>query len=528
MDKFFRVLIVDDDDTVKPTYGRPMRSITIVNHQNTTITLKIDFEQVVNEVTMWRRLEVNEQEKDENLKFQLILLDLVLDESEPDKLTGLEIMPKLRNKYPNLPVIVATNTHDWDTGNTAFMLGAKFFLPKNKFKPEIWANYFYHAITNAQNEQQVNTLQKENEVLKGKITYRQHPDYPIIGTSIKIEQVRKTLHALTDEPDTHILLLGETGVGKNIAARFYHHNCDHRMDAPFEEIHFSNIGKDLIEAELFGAKKGSYTGATEDRIGRLQNANGGVVLLDEIGDLTLESQGKLLQFLNDKVIRPVGSKKDIKVDVGIIAATNKDIDELVEEGGFRQDLRARLDGYSMIIPPLRERRDDIEPLLMHFLKVEKGSELKNMMEKSVILTLIDDYHWPENIRELSKVVQKMQTNRRMLDLPKITLACLEGVLKPAKKPLVPLAASPSHSVSLYNGKNHMSPEMEGLTHKQQLLWIELQNIEAALNKTNGRKEEAAQLLSLGNADNIYTRIRKVKIKHPDWIQHFTFIRKYYS
>jgi DNA-binding NtrC family response regulator len=520
----YRILIVDDDDTMLARVSFPMRNIKLKRGENEELfSPNFTFEIVTSEENMWRRLEINTKEQDPSLKIKLILLDLVLDEYKPEDLTGLRILPHLCRKYPEIPVIVATNSADWDTGNKAITAGAKIFLPKNKYDSQEWANHFYRIIVDAQNAQEVKQLKSEKQERQ----YQQHPEFPFLGISPQIESIRKSLKILTEQPDLNVLILGETGVGKNVAARFYHYNCPNRKQFAFEEIHFSTIGQDMIEAELFGAKKGAYTGADSDRTGRIEMANGGVVFLDEIGDLTLINQGKLLQFLNDRIVRPMKSTRDVKVDVGVLSATNKDLEDLVEAGTFREDLYGRINGHTIVIPPLRDRREDIEPLILHFLKLKTVQELDQMMDKSVKTILTEQYHWPMNIRELRNVLGKLKNNMRTLDQRTINLQCLtEGILRTNKK-----LSTADNSSSGTTDSNSVSFGLEmppDLGFKEKSAWLEMDSIERALKKTNGRKQEAAELLGLSHADNIYTRIKKFKKLYPTWIPNFYFINKYYN
>lgn len=511
--KVYRILAVDDNREDVGTYVFAMRG-------------RFVFDISVTAESMWQKLKEDSQKPREaktaeDEKFDLLLLDLVLDPKQPEKLIGLELLPNIKKLYPHLPVIVVTNEKSWTVGKQALKSGAEDFFPKDEYDTEGWMEKFRIVIENSKNEQEVTELRKETQILKAKTEYKQHPKFPFIGVSGKIESIRKTLKTLAQQPDIKVLLLGETGVGKGVAARFMQYNIDNRRDKPFEDIHISTISKDLLESTLFGAKKGTFTGAIEDIVGRLELANEGTVFLDEIGELTLDNQIKLLQFLNDKKIRPLGGKKDILLDVHIISATNRDLQFEIEEGRFREDLYYRINDYAIEIPALRARREDIEPLMMHFFKSPDVQTLQEAFDPDLYAWLLEQCPWPGNIRQLEKVTRALGINKMRLGLPVYTFECLpEDLTSTSKK--TSHASTDVQQAPIFSAIN-----LNNLSREEKTAWIELEDIEKALRQTNGRKEEAAIILGLKNGDNIYTRIKKYQKKHPHLLERCTFITRYY-
>lgn len=511
----YRILAVDDNRDDVRTYAFAMRGYFI-------------FDLADSAETMWEKLLVDaskptQSQTAEDARYDLLLLDLVLNPKQPENLIGLELLPRLKDQYPHLPVIVVTNEKSWTVGNQALRAGAEDFLPKAEYDTEGWMEKFRIAIENSKTEQLVSAQKREIQQLKAKTEYEQPPQHPFIGVSAKIESIRKTLKALAQQPDVKVLLLGETGVGKGVAARFMHHNIESRRNKPFEDIHMSNIPKDLLESTLFGAKKGTFTGAVADVVGRLEMADGGTVFLDEIGELTPENQLKLLQFLNDKKIRPVGSAKDIYLDVHIISATNKDLQTEIETGRFREDFYYRINDYAIEIPALRARRDDIEPLLLHFLKAPDAAALRSAFDPEFYRWLLEDYTWPGNIRQLEKTARFLGIKRTELGLPIYTFECLPDDFRAMKKS--PLDNTPHSDTAAPPATAGIDTEQ--LSRDEKIAWIELVDIDEALRKTNGRKQEAADLLHLGDADNIYRRVEKYQKKFPHLVARCAFIKRFY-
>jgi len=464
-----------------------------------------------------------EKKLKENTVFDLILLDLVLDDSEHK--IGLELIGNLKAVYPDTPIIIVTNDKKIDTVVEAMRLGATSFLHKGDYSLEEWDKAFRSVIERSQLEQKTQALEKKIEKLRAEYEYVNPPDHPLLGDSPQMEHFRRILKTVADDPSLTILITGETGVGKSIAARFLHYNSHSRREQPFEEILISNIPASLLESTLFGAKKGTFTDAKADIIGRLQLADKGIVFLDEIGDLHLDIQAKLLQFLQTKTIRPIGSLKDIQLDVQIVAATNKNLREEVQKGNFREDLYQRLKVFPIEIPPLRERREDILPLLLHFMNLQSEAELDEQMEPSVKQLLIHSYGWIGNIRELENAVKSMRVQCKVRGLGRINLACLPKEIQnnnafaaeteePASLPASALSSQGNGQLSL-------------LSFEEKTAWNQLSEIEKALIQKNGVKKDVAALLDM-KPDNILYRIKTTLKKHPQLLGHFPVICEKYK
>jgi transcriptional regulator with PAS, ATPase and Fis domain len=248
------------------------------------------------------------------------------------------------------------------------------------------------------------SLQAENVRLKREIA-KTHDFSGIIGESASIKTILAEVRKITDTR-SNVLLLGETGTGKELFARVIHHNSS-RRDMPFVPINCSAIPENLLETELFGHVRGAFTGAVSTKRGLLEEADGGTVFLDEIGDMSLPLQAKLLRVIEDQVIRPVGSTKGTKADIRFITATNQDLRAAVKAGTFREDLYYRINVIGIRIPPLRDRKDDIRSLVLHYLdkySQEMGKPVRdiNMEALEVMMT----YEWPGNVRELQNVVER--------------------------------------------------------------------------------------------------------------------------
>jgi DNA-binding NtrC family response regulator len=248
------------------------------------------------------------------------------------------------------------------------------------------------------------SLQSENALLKRELG--QNYDFrSIIGESPALKDILKEVRKITDAKSS-VLLLGETGTGKELFARVIHHNSM-RRDMPFVPINCSAIPENLLETELFGHVRGAFTGAVASKKGILEEAEGGTVFLDEIGDMSLSLQAKLLRVIEDQVIRPVGGTKGNKVDIRFITATNKDLKAAVRQAAFREDLYYRINVISLQIPPLRERKEDIRLLIRHYLEKysqEMGKQIKDVSPEA--MDVMVNYEWAGNVRELQNVIER--------------------------------------------------------------------------------------------------------------------------
>src|SRR5690348_4186084 len=319
----------------------------------------------------------------------LMLLDLVM----PD-MGGLEVLARLRQTNPDLPVIVLTAKGGIDSAVEAMRAGASDFLVKPASPERI-------AIS-IRNQLKIGTLSGEVTRLKKKTENRLTFD-DLVAQSNEMKQVFR-LGRRAAQSNIPILIEGESGAGKELIARAIQGSSE-RAGRPFVTVNCGAIPENLIESILFGHEKGAFTGATEKHLGKFQEADGGTLFLDEIGELKLDMQVKLLRALQENEIDPVGAKRPVKVDVRIISATNRDLAELTREGRFREDLYYRLNVFPVAIPPLRERREDIPALTQYFLTRFAAEENKQVAGIAAeALELLNAYAWPGNVRQLENTI----------------------------------------------------------------------------------------------------------------------------
>ena len=323
--------------------------------------------------------------------YDLIVTDILLP-----GLNGIEFLKEVKKQVTDQLVIVMTAYASMETAIGALRAGAYDYILKPIIHEEI-----KRIIRNALN---VRSLRAENLNLKKQIE-RLYDFEKIIGESPVIKDLIDQVKKISDSK-TNILILGETGTGKELFTRAIHFNSS-RQNKSFIPINCSAIPDNLLESELFGHVKGAFTGATQSKRGLFEEADGGTVFLDEIADLNPALQAKLLRVIDDHEIRPVGSTQSRKVDIRIIAATNKDIVKAVKEGLCREDLYYRLNVVTLNLPPLREHPEDIPLLAKHFLSIyaqEIGKPIRSFHEKAV--RLLYDYHWPGNVRELQNIIER--------------------------------------------------------------------------------------------------------------------------
>ena len=320
--------------------------------------------------------------------------DLVLCDIKMPKMDGVEVLQKARESSVNVPFIMLTGHGNVSTAVEAMKLGAHDFISK---PPDL--NRLLTAVRNAL---QIKNLVLENKNLKKRIAKK----YEIVGDSLQIGQIHNLIDKVAPT-DARVLITGENGTGKELVAHHLHQKSN-RSGSPFVEVNCAAIPSELIESELFGHIKGAFTSALKDRPGKFEIANGGTLFLDEVADMSLAAQAKVLRALQENRIQRVGGDKDIKVDVRVIAATNKQLIKEIEEGKFREDLYHRLAVILIKVPPLKERKNDIPLLVDYFvqnLRAEQGLDPKTF-SKSAIERLMD-YPWTGNIRELRNVVERL-------------------------------------------------------------------------------------------------------------------------
>ena len=320
--------------------------------------------------------------------------DLVLCDIKMPKMDGIEALQKAREKEILVPFILLTGHGNVAIAVEAMKLGAYDFILK---PPDL--NRLLNAVRHALETKELVT---ENKILKKKIAKK----YTIIGKSKEIDEIHNLIEKVAPT-EARVLITGGNGTGKELVAHQLHQKSA-RNSAPFVEVNCAAIPSDLIESELFGHVKGAFTSGVKDRAGKFEIANGGTIFLDEVADMSLAAQAKVLRALQESKIQRVGGEKDIKVDVRIISATNKDLSKEIAEGKFREDLYHRLAVILIKVPLLSERKTDIPLLVEHFthtLSKEQGVEEKSFSKEAVKMLM--DYPWTGNIRELRNVVERL-------------------------------------------------------------------------------------------------------------------------
>ncbi|HDN95412.1 MAG TPA: sigma-54-dependent Fis family transcriptional regulator [Nitrospirae bacterium] len=319
----------------------------------------------------------------------IILLDIWM----PD-MDGLETLKQIRTKDKEISIIMISGHSNIDTAVQAIKLGAYDFLEKPLSLDKVLI-----IIKRALEKQ---NLEKENIALKNSISKQ----WEIIGESPKIIELQDKI-SMAAASQGRVIIYGESGSGKELVARALH-NAGKRNDRDFIEVNCAAIPQELIESELFGHEKGSFTGAFETKKGKFELADGGTLFLDEIGDMTLTTQAKVLRIIETQEFQKVGGSKNIKVDIRIISATNKDLEEEIQKAQFREDLYFRLNVIPIYVPPLRERKDDIPLLVDYFLQnlARQYGQKKKNVSKSTLRALME-YDWPGNVRELKNTIERL-------------------------------------------------------------------------------------------------------------------------
>ncbi len=320
--------------------------------------------------------------------------DLVLCDIKMPKMDGVEVLQAVKKIKPEIPMVMISGHGDLETAVNTMRMGAFDYISK---PPDL--NRLLNTIRNALDRKQ---LVVENKRLKRKVSKQ----YQMVGNSPAIETIKSIIDKVAPT-EARVLITGPNGTGKELVAHWLHQKSD-RAKGPMIEVNCAAIPSELIESELFGHIKGAFTSAHKDRAGKFEAANGGTIFLDEIGDMSLSAQAKVLRALQESRIQRVGTDKDIQVNVRVVAATNKNLKKEILEGRFREDLYHRLAVILIKVPPLNDRRDDIPVLVDYFadkIASEQGSSKKNF--SSAALKQLQAYDWTGNIRELRNVVERL-------------------------------------------------------------------------------------------------------------------------
>ena len=424
-------------------------------------------------------------------RFSLVLLDIKMP-----GLSGLEVLKESRSKGVKTPVIVITAQTTVKNAIEAMKLGAYDYVAKPFDVNEVRL-IVERAIEGYSN----------SKALRAKSHEKYEPHRGIVGSSPPMQRLYKIIGRVA-EKDLTVLITGESGTGKELVARVIHFHS-RRAEKPFVAVNIAAIPKDLLESELFGYERGAFTGAQSKKIGRFEEAHGGTLLLDEIGDIPSDLQTKLLRVLEEKQFYRLGGEKPQEVDVRVIMSTNKNLDEEVSGGNFREDLYYRISSITIDLPPLRERKEDIPSLARHFrekYEIELGTEEKVISEEA--LETLKRYNWPGNVRELENTIKR--------------------VLVFSSDPVI-TSQTLVESASYLGQERRKEDLLEKLIRERALSLIELQDnsqdkgiyellikdvekflIEAVLERTRGNKKRAARILGI-NRNTLSKRIEELGI-----------------
>ncbi|MGD0191969.1 MAG: nitrogen regulation protein NR(I) [Rhizomicrobium sp.] len=419
----------------------------------------------------------------------VVITDVVL----PDE-NGFDLIPRIKKIRPELPVIVMSAQNTILTAINAAERGAFEYLPKPFDLKEVTS--LVHRALAITPKPRETAASAENE-----------DRLPLIGRSPAMQEIYRVIARLT-QSDLTVMIMGESGTGKELVARALH-DYGRRRHGPFVAVNMAAVPRELIESELFGHERGAFTGATHRGIGRFEQAEGGTLFLDEIGDMPLEAQTRLLRVLQQGEYTSVGGRTPIKTDVRIIAATNRELRQLIQQGLFREDLYYRLNVVPLRLPPLRERAEDIVDLVRHFLRKAEGENLPAKRIDTDGLDLLKQYRWPGNVRELENLIRRLAVLHAG-DV--ITAATVTAELAGPERPLdsVPLeeetlsAAVERHLTKYFAQQDGRLPP-PGL-YDRILQDIERPLLSICLGATRGNQIRAAHLLGL-NRNTLRKKIR---------------------
>ncbi len=394
--------------------------------------------------------------------------DLVITDVRMPRTSGIELLSSLTEKVPGLPVVVMTAYGTIADAVEAMRRGAADYLTKPIDQEAL--------LLVAEKAMKIGDLDRENRRLR-KALEDKKPQEGIVAASAPMRQILETVRRVAPTEAT-VLITGESGTGKELIARALHAQSS-RREGPFVAVNCAALPRDLLESELFGHERGAFTGATDKRQGKFVQAHEGTLLLDEIGDMDLGLQAKILRVLQERVVDPVGGRRTTPVDVRVVAATNQDLEKAVEAGAFRRDLFYRLNVIPIHVPPLRERGEDIRLLLKRFLREYSGGDQDISMEAMAIL---ESHSWPGNVRELQNLCQRL------------AILCRGGVIGPEQLP------------------QEFRRSQGGAFAEEGGLWaLEREAILKALRESRGNRSAAARSLHIPRHILLY-RLKKFGIE----------------
>lgn len=445
------------------------------------------------------------------------------------------ILPLVVKKIQfNCPIIVVTSAKEKHIHQKALENGAWACLQKIDYDGTIWHNKILETIAAFRGH--LNTNHFTSKKTTNNTSTSQDGFFAL---SPVMQALKRRLKTLGEKyTDISVLLLGETGVGKEVAARYLHSLKANAKNLPFETVNLGAYPEELLFSEVFGHKKGSFAGATEDKIGVFEKAKKGTLFLDEIGDVNLRTQVGFLNILNDRTFRRVGSSQEIIMDAQLIFSTNRDLEKAIKAGSFREDFYFRISDYTIEIPPLRERKEEILPLITYYLnqlcKTNNHplyrKEAHEVFSPSAMETL-QQYYWPGNIRELRNTIQnliievdvwgKKQIDESMLP-QRFSQKRLLSIPTIQEVPYPPIAEFGNRTLP-----QHQAPDLNWPIAKQ-TAFAELSIIEKVLRESGGRKDAAAKAVGLKNDQHLRYKVSKYSIEYGDVFDNFPIICKLYK
>ena len=464
------ILVIDDDDQLRISFCK---------------LLKEENYSVIGAASGEAGIEITKQN----------VLDLIILDMRLPGINGMETFKRIKKIDSKLPVIIVTAFGTTDIAIEATKLGAYDYVLKPFDVPEM-LKLIQQAIEAGYCMRSPVEMDAAPEKQSGDA---------IIGQSKLMQNVYKSIGRVS-QTDATILIRGESGTGKELVARaIYQHGI--RSDKVFQIINCVAIPDNLLESELFGYEKGAFTGASQRHIGKIEQANGGTVFLDEIGDMPLKIQAKILRLLQEKNIERLGGEKTIPIDVRIVAATNKNLEQAIKKGEFREDLYFRIKVVTITLPPLRDRPEDIDRLTSYFMiKFSKELKTDNPGIKKDALTLLNSYYWPGNIRELSNLIQKVLIFNRGTPISRVDL---EQIIDKNGK------TEFTEEVKLSNIKNWvrqlLTNKSDNYSYDDLIDTVSSIIIAEALKITNGNRSQAAKLLSISRP-TLHAKIDKYGLK----------------
>jgi DNA-binding NtrC family response regulator len=417
-------------------------------------------------------------------QLEVIAPQLVISDIKMDKVDGFEVLRRVHGALDNCHVILMTGYGNEEIAEKAIGEGARYYIRK-PFKISEMQARVRHTI-------EFSETAKERDTLKKVVKRSANPDN-IIGTSPKMDEVYHLIRKVADT-DSTILIQGESGTGKELVARALHYNSS-RQHQPFVAINCSALPENLLESELFGHKKGSFTGAVADKMGLFEEAERGTIFLDEVNSMAMPLQTKLLRVLQERQLRRVGDTKTVPINVRVLAATNEGLLEKVKDGKFREDLYYRLAVIPIELPPLRDRVEDIPLLVHHFLKKTVDVNSQDKIDPKA-LEALQCYNWPGNVRELENAIERASA------------LCDDNLIRVQDLPPLVLKLAGGHPLSESSGAMPIGKKLDDFIRDQERRFIE-----ESIKHNGGNREKAAKMLGISMA-TLYRKLetRAVKAK----------------